>query len=147
MKLFFLACTFAAASFTNRSFASDGSAITPQVLHSFETTFTGAKNADWTVTEHLFKVQFALNEQYITAFYNADGSMAALTRNISPVQMPVSLQTSLKKDYKGYWVAELFELSNEDGIQYYVTLEDADNKVILRSSAATWNLYQKQHKS
>lgn len=146
MKMFVLAFTLVTTFFAKSSFANDGAAIEPEVLKSFQATFAAAKNADWTVTEDLYKVQFALNDQRITAFYQKDGTMAAITRNISPMQLPVSLHTTLKNDYKSYWVVELFELSNEEGVQYYVTLENADSKVVLRSSAATWSLFQKQRK-
>src|SRR3954451_10605139 len=146
MKMFVIAFTLVASLFTKSSFANDGSAITPEVLKSFETTFATAKDADWSVTENLYKVQFALNEQHITAFYNQDGTMAAVTRNINPLQLPVSLQTALKNEYKSYWIAELFELSNDEGVQYYVTLENADSKTVLKSSGASWSLFQKQRK-
>src|SRR5215217_6332016 len=143
MKKFVIAFTLVASVFTKSSFANNGAAIAPEVLKSFQSTFAAAKDADWSVTQNMYKVQFALNEQHITAFYNQDGSMAALTRNISPLQLPVSLQASLKNNYKGYWIAELFELSNDDGVQYYVTLENADGKLVLKSTAATWNYFQK----
>ena len=146
MKMFVFALTLVASVFTKSSFANDGGAVAPEVLKSFESTFAAAKNADWSMTENLYKVQFALNEQHITAFYQKDGTMAAVTRNINPLQLPVSLQTALKNEYKSYWIAELFELSNEDGVQYYVTLEDADNKTVLKSSGTSWNFYQKQRK-
>lgn len=146
MKMFFFALTLVTTLFTKSSFANEGTAIEPEVLKSFQTTFAAAQNADWTETENLYKVQFALNDQRITAFYQKDGTIAAITRNISPMQLPVSLHTALKNDYKSYWVVELFELSNEDGVQYYVTLEDADSKIVLKSTAATWNLFQKQRK-
>ena len=146
MKMFVLAFTIAASVFTKSSFANEGAAIAPEVLKSFQSTFATAKDADWSVTENMYKVQFALDGQYITAFYNQDGSMAAFTRNISPLQLPVSLQTALKNSYKSYWIAELFELSNDEGVQYYVTLEDADGKMALKSTSGTWNYFQKLRK-
>jgi hypothetical protein len=76
-----------------------------------------------------------------------DGMMAALTRNITVMQLPVNLQTSLKNEYSNYWVSDLFEVSNEEGTQYYVTLENADVKLIMKSAAASWTTYQKDRKN
>lgn len=146
MRTFVIAATLAATLFAKRSFASDGVAIAPEVLRSFQSTFATAQEADWSVTPDFYKVQFALNGQYITAFYKSDGTMAALTRNISSQQLPVSLQATVKNDYKDYWISGLFELSNDEGVQYYVTLENADATMILKSSGSTWSLFQKQRK-
>lgn len=146
MKMIVIAFTLLASVFTKSSFANDGVVTPGEVLKSFQSTFAAAKNADWSLTEDFYKVQFALDGQYITAFYKADGTMAAITRNISPVQLPVALQTNLKNEYKAYWISGLFELSNDEGVQYYVTLENADTKVVLKSSSTMWNTYQKQRK-
>jgi hypothetical protein len=121
--------------------------VTPVVLKSFETTFSNAKEADWTVSNNFYKVQFALDGQYISAFYNANGDLVALTRNISSSQLPVMLQVDLKKQTDKYWITELFELTNEEGTSYYVALENADSKIVLRSTDnRNWESYSKSHK-
>ena len=146
MKTVVIALTLLASVFTKASLANDAKAVTPEVLKAFQSTFATAKGADWTVTDDLYKVQFALDGQYITAFYKADGTIAAITRHIPSVQLPVNLLTALKNDYKEYWISELFELSNDEGVQYYVTLENADAKTVLKSSGATWSFFQKGRK-
>ena len=146
MKRLAIALSLFATVFTTSSFASDGT-VSPEVLKSFQSTFATAKDIDWSVTEELYKVHFTLNGQHITAFYKMDGTMAALTRNITVMQLPVNLQASLKNDYKNYWVSDMFEVSNEEGTQYYVTLENADVKMIMKSAAASWTTYQKDRKN
>ena len=145
MKMLVIAFTLLASVYTQSSIASDG-IVTPEVLKSFQSQFGAAKNADWTQTEDFYKVQFALDGQFITAYYKSDGTIAAFTRNITVFQLPVYLQTALKNEYKEYWVSGLFELSNDDGTQYYVTLENADHQLILKSVSATWITFQKQRK-
>ena len=146
MKSVVIALTLVASVFTKSSFANNGTDVAPEVLRAFQTTFAAAKDADWSMTSDLYKVQFAMEGQYITAFYRADGTIAAVTRHIPSLQLPVNLQTSLKNEYKTYWISELFELSNEEGVQYYVTLENADTKLVLKSSAGTWNSFEKIRK-
>lgn len=146
MKIPVIALMLLACIVTKSSYASDG-IVSPEVLKSFQSSFAAAKDADWTTAPDFYKVQFRLDGQYITAFYRKEGTMAALTRNISSVQLPVSLQAAMKNEYKNYWIAELFELSNDDGVQYYATLEDADTKLILKSSGASWSVFQKGRKN
>ena len=73
--------------------------------------------------------------------------MLALTRNISSLQLPITLQASLKKNYENFWISDLFEVANEQGTTYYVTLEDGDTKLVLKSGHSEWSTFQKQRKS
>ena len=87
-----------------------------------------------------------MNGQYVSAFYDGEGKMVALTRNITSFQLPISLQTEIKNCYDQYWISDLFEVADEQGTTYYVTLQNADSKLILKSSSTTWTTYQKQRK-
>jgi hypothetical protein len=130
------------------SFAKGDDKVSPVVLESFKTSFKQATEVDWTVKEDMYKAQFNLEGQYITAFYNCDGKMVAMTRNIATTHLPISLQTSLKAQIEDLWITDLFEISNEEGTSYYVTLENADTKQVLKASAnGEWSNYQKQRKS
>ncbi|MDB5195901.1 MAG: hypothetical protein JWP88_271 [Flaviaesturariibacter sp.] len=121
--------------------------INATVLKSFQSAFKGAKEVDWSVSTSYVKAQFALDGQYISAFYTNEGELIALTRNITANQLPVMLQTNLKKEIADFWITELFEISNEEGTSYYVTLEDADSKVVLKSTNnKDWTTYKKSRK-
>ena len=136
----------ALSSFSLTSNATD--VVSAKALKSFQTTFAQATEAEWTVTENYYKVQFLLNGQTISAFYNDEGKLITVTRNISSLQLPIILQTELKKEYNNYWITDLFEMSSDYGAEYYLTLEDADNKTILKSSVGsnTWTVYLKLRK-
>ena len=54
---------------------------------------------------------------------------------------------SLKKKYEGFWISDLFEASKNDSTNYYITVENADTKIILNSSGTGWNVYNKIKKS
>jgi len=146
MKPILIAVALLASTFT-KSFASDGPTVEPTVLKSFKTTFANATEVDWSTTQDLYKAVFLLNGQYITAYYNGDGTMQALSRHISAASLPMMLQTTLKTDYKNLWITDVFEVTNDNGLHYYVTLENADTKVILKSLATTWGTYLKVKKA
>ncbi|MGZ4019990.1 MAG: hypothetical protein ACXVJ5_13140, partial [Flavisolibacter sp.] len=70
-----------------------------------------------------------------------------LTRNISSLQLPITLQADLKQRYDCYWISDVLEVANEEGTSYYITLETADEKLTLKSNSDSWSTFQKQRKS
>jgi hypothetical protein len=146
MKRFLITLTVLFSLISMSSFASD-SKVDSRVLKSFETSFKNATEVDWTVTNNFYKAKFSLNGQYVAAYFDASGNMMAITRNISSTQLPIALQTNLKNNYEGLWISDLFEVANEEGTTYYVTVENADTKLILKSSVSDWATYQKERKS
>ncbi|HEX2534992.1 MAG TPA: hypothetical protein VHK69_14710 [Chitinophagaceae bacterium] len=148
MKKLFTALTLAATLFVSSAFAGEIKA-NPEVLKSFEGAFgKQASEVSWSVSENLYKAHFALNGQYATAFYTPEGTLLAVSRNITSLQLPLPLQTTLKKDFSEYWISDLFEISNDSGIEYYVTLENADARIVLKASGGlNWSTFQKARKS
>jgi len=147
MKRFLLTLTIALIGLS--SFASNEETIVSEkALQSFKSSFKDASEISWSVSESYFKASFTLNGQYVAAYYSTEGEMIALTRNISSLQLPIALQASLKKGYDEFWISDLFELANEEGTSYYITLENAENKVVLKASAnSDWSVFKKQRKS
>jgi hypothetical protein len=146
MKRFLITLTVLFSLISMSSFASD-SKVDSRVLKSFQSSFKNATEVDWTVSNNFYKANFTLNGQYVAAYFDESGNMMAITRNISSTQLPISLQTNLKNNYEGFWITDLFEVANEEGTTYYVTVENADTRLILRSSSSDWATYQKQRKS
>src|SRR6476469_7666830 len=110
MKRLLFVFTLSLTLISFRSFAGDVE-VSVAIRESFQNSFKNAKEVNWTMVDHYYKASFILNEQYISAFYDADGKMIALTRNISLDQLPISLQLALKKNYGSYWITNLFEMS------------------------------------
>ena len=128
------------------AFASEEN-VDKKVLNAFSQEFAGAKDVKWTTNETFYKASFVFNGQYVYAFYQLDGELLAMTRNITSLDLPISLQTSLKKGYEGYWISDLFEISNSEGTKYYITMENADSKLVLKSTnAADWVGFKKSAK-
>lgn len=144
MKKIIIMLAVAISSFT--AFASDEN-VNSNVLSSFNKEFAGAKDVQWTTTNSYYKASFVFNDQFVSAFYQLDGELIATSRNISSLDLPISLQTSLKKRYNKYWISDLFEISNNEGTSYYITLDKADSKVVLKSSGnGNWGTFSKTTK-
>ena len=129
------------------AFAKDVT-ITKQVIESFRSNFSNIKEITWTITDSYYKAAFTLNEQKVFAFFNCDGEYLGLTRYISTFQLPLNLQSDLKRHYGQKWVTDLFEVSNDEGTAYYITIEDSNTKFILNSTpGGDWHLYKKEKKN
>lgn len=124
-----------------------GEEVNPRVLASFKNEFASAKEVAWTVTADYFKAEFTFNGQYVNAFYNTDGELMGLTRNITSLDLPMNLQASLKKSYEDFWISDLFEITRSNNTGYYITLENADTKIVLKATAGEdWSIYKKVKK-
>ena len=121
--------------------------VSRKVLASFKTEFANAKDVEWETGNNYFRAAFTMNEQRIFAFFNANGKMLSIARYISSVQLPVNLFVDIKNDYSNYWISDLFEVSNSEGLHYYVTLETAESKLVMRSdNGGSWSTYNKSEK-
>ena len=123
------------------SFAASGDSINGEIRMSFKKDFQNAHIMSTEAHKGFTKLTFKMNEMIMFAFYSEDGQLLAVTRNIVSSQLPVTLQMSLKNDYKGYWITELFELTGDDENSYYISLENADSKIVLRSFGDSWEIY------
>jgi hypothetical protein len=135
--------TLAVALSTLCSFAGEEN-VNAKVLNAFNTEFASAQEIKWTAGKNYYKAVFVLNNQYVSAFYNTDGELLGLTRYISSLDLPLNLQSGIRKGFSNYWIADLFEVSNSEGTSYYITMENADGRIVLKStSGSDWSVYQK----
>src|SRR5215218_4574815 len=102
MKRLFITLTIALSFISFSSFAS-GEDVNPAALKSFNSSFKNATEVNWSVSNTYYKANFALDGQYVAAYYDAEGKTIAITRNISSFQLPITLQANLKKNYQDFW--------------------------------------------
>ena len=136
--------TMLALTLTLASFAFAGETINKQALNAFQSEFAGATDVAWKAGGSYYEEVFTINDQRLFAFYNDRGEFMAVTRFISPTELPNYLRKSLKRSYSNCWISDLFEIRHADDRSYYVTLENADTKIILKSiNGSKWSLYNK----
>lgn len=62
-------------------------------------------------------------------------------RNIVSTQLPSALLTSIKTDYKDYWITECYSNGKKKRQDYFVTLENADQTVQLKATdKSSWEV-------
>jgi hypothetical protein len=135
----------ATATFANETNKNNN--VDERVEKSFRKEFSTAVETSWTKINDIYKAQFVLNGQVMFAYLNEEGVLLGAYRNILSNQLPMSLMTQLKEDYAGYWISELFELAKDSQTNYYITLENGDQKIMLKSeNANNWNIKTKAKK-
>ena len=138
--------TLAVALGTLVAFAGEEN-VDRKVLDAFKNEFTAAEQVEWTAGDNFYKAAFIFNNKHVFAFYNIDGELMGITRYLSSMDLPLNLQVSLKKSYANYWISDLFEVAKKDNTTYYITLENADTKIVLKSTDGnSWESYQKSKK-
>jgi len=121
--------------------------VNRKVLNAFKNEFSAAQQVEWTTGNNFYKAAFIFNNKHVFAFYNMDGELIGITRYMSSMDLPLNLQVSLKKNYTNYWISDLFEVAKKEGTTYYITLENADTKIVLKATDGNnWEGYQKTKK-
>jgi len=129
------------------AFAATNNEVNQLASNAFHKDFANARNVVWEQKQDYVKVTFTMNDQVMFAYYNEAGDLRAVVRNIVSGQLPINLLTGLKKEYSGFWISDLFEIATDDHTTYYVTLENADKKIVLKSDAIeSWSVYAKTRK-
>ena len=138
--------SFAGSSFDKVTKGEEN--VSSKVLNAFKTEFNTVKDVEWTAENEYFKASFVYNEKHVFAYYNESGELLGLTRYISPVDLPLNLQIGLKKKGNGYWISDLFEVAKNEVTSYYITLENADSKIVLTSiGGSNWEEFKTVKKS
>jgi hypothetical protein len=130
------------------AFANNNESADAKAKQTFNSNFTGVSHVMWQRENAFEKATFTMNNQVMFAYFDDNGDLVATTRNILSDQLPIHLLTDLKKNYADHWITELFEIATQGETTYYVTLENAEETVVLRSSDFNnWSTYKKIKRS
>lgn len=133
------------AAFANTPNNTTG--VKQEVEISFKKVFASATNTSWSKINDLYRAQFEMDGQVLFAFLNEDGELVGVYRNILSTQLPLQLSSELKQNYSDYWINDLFEVAKENHTQYYVTIENANHQMVLKSeNGIDWIVYSKTKK-
>jgi hypothetical protein len=121
--------------------------VNPAVLHAFNSKFPNAQEVSWVAGDKYYKAAFSYYGTWMSAWYTTTGKFISVTRNFSSTELPLYLRNSLKTRYAGYWITDLVEESGKSGFSYYITIENADKRIVLKSkSGDDWETYNEYEK-
>jgi len=112
----------------------------------FHKDFQNAELISTSTGTGFVKVIFKMSSMILTAFYSNSGELLAVTHNITSTQLPLQLLMQVKRNYSGYWISDLFEYNANGSSSYFLTLENADSKITLRSNDRDWEKFDKTTK-
>jgi hypothetical protein len=122
---------------------SNDDKVPVSVTSEFSRNFSLASNVQWEKIGSYYKVSFNQSEMTLFAFYTEDADFMGIANIMLSDKLPVSLQSQIKKNYEGYWITDLFKFSITDNPGYFIALENADQKIMLKSdSYQNWYLYK-----
>ncbi len=121
--------------------------VNPKVIKAFNSAFVSVNDVTWTTGSDFYKASFTYNSKYVYAYYSLEGKLLGITRLMATSELPLILQTSIKNKYAEMWVTDLFEVANADGTTYYLTVEDAENVMVVKSAGGSdWVTFKKTKK-
>jgi len=143
MKPFFLAVALFLAAITTQSFANDVK-VTPATLANFHMQFRDAADVQWTSVNHLYRADFTINDVHTIAFFNkSDGALVVTSNYITVADLSRDLQRDLKKHTATSTLMELYVVQGDDALDYYATIEQAGQKIVLKSVFNKWVIHKK----
>ncbi len=116
--------------------------VDPQAFSTFHQKFAEARDVNWVTTDNYIQASFMLNEQQMFAFFNRNGEMVGVSRKIVGNQLPIILQTELKK-YKNGGISEMIEFATPEETAYFATIETAHHTTTLKGNRNMWSVYKK----
>jgi hypothetical protein len=117
------------------------------VIASFHKEFRTADVMQVENKKDYTKLTFRMDGVVMFAYYSEDGDLMAVVRNILSTQLPIRLLMDLKENHGDCWITDLFEVDRNGQSVYYVSLENSDMKITLRSAnSANWETYTKENK-
>ena len=117
--------------------------ISPQAIIEFKKTFKDAVNIEWSQLGDLSRVRFNYNNETVYAFYNEEGERISMGRTISIRQLPLPLQIQFQNRFTDYTVLEVFEIYNDNGMSFYISVKSSNKKIILKSLGMNWVVFSK----
>jgi len=129
------------------TFANDGIKPSELLQKEFSHEFAQATDVKWEKVADYYKASFIEDGQSLVVYFDAFNKIESISRSIGTNMLPLILQKDLKnKISESSWVADCFELSGKNGTQYYVVLENADQKTIYQADGFSWSVYKKTDK-
>ena len=112
MKKLITAAVLSTVLLVNAAFANKTETVNYKVENTFNQEFAQAKEVNWQKTDNFYRAAFKMDNEVMTAYFTLQGEFMGVVQNMLSSQLPVNLQTSLKKEYEGYWITELFEFTS-----------------------------------
>ena len=141
MKKTILSLAIVLAVFST-AFANSPTGRNDRAVAAFHKDFHKASNVSFVATDNYVMATFLMDKETLFAYYDFDGNLIGLVQHILTSSLPDNLRKDIKKHYGNYWVSELFQVTNDNGVYYYILLKNADENIVLSTEGTnSWHSY------
>ena len=129
MKKIILSIVIGLAVFST-AFAKPDS-VNDRAVAAFQKDFRKASDVSWASTNNYVMATFIMDNETQFAYYDYQGNLIGVVHHILTSNLPADLSSEIKKRYSNYWVSELFQITTEEGVSFYIRLKNADETIAL----------------
>jgi len=127
------------------SYATDAP-VNEKVLTAFNAVFGYVKHVDWTERANEYEAYFKEASVVTRVRYDKEGNIVMSIRSYGEAQLPLLIQSKIKKAYPAMKVFGVTEISYNEETQYEISLEGEKSWVILKSDASGYLQVSKKFK-
>jgi len=122
--------------FLTSSFAFTDTSINARIKSVFEKDFAAYTNLKWTIYEDVYVASFKLKDVQLTAAYNENAELLAVTRYITFSQLPLKVSKAIEEKYGTYAIDQSAIELSADQTSYYVNVENEKFALRIKSDAS-----------
>jgi len=120
----------------NGAYGLNAEVTNQKVKTAFSIKFRQADKVTWKQVKEIYFAQFEINNREYGAAYSKEGEMIAVSRKLTPDQLPLAVANSLEERFKGYIMPkQITEIIMDGATNYYLTLEGASRFLQIKCSA------------
>ena len=138
-SLLTISLVFVATSFANTTPDPGNKKLTAELAKHFST----AQSVSWNQVAMITTANFILDGQYLAAHFSPEAKMLGISKNVAAADLPLNMKLELRDYFDKYWISNIFEYATPASDAYYVTLENADSKLVLKSEGGAFEVYKK----
>jgi len=110
--------------------------IDPKILAAFQKEFAFAENVKWSAMNEFTAATFSLYGNGFTAWYNTDGELSSVTRNILYMELPLSVIKTIENRFTNAEFSGISEVTRNNQTIYYLHMEKKGKKYLLKAYPA-----------
>jgi hypothetical protein len=93
------------------------------------------------------KVSFVLDSHRMEAYFNSDDELEGYVRDVMSTELPLAVTMSLAKNFPGEAFYGAREVSNDEGVSYWLYLDHQDKLYNVKTSSIGEILEMKKRKN
>lgn len=133
MKKYFIVFPLLVLLCSTTVFANDPD-VDPRIVSAFQREFSFAKDVKWDVDGEFTKASFSFYDHGVIAFYNTEAELVSIARNILYMQLPLSIITSLEREYAGAEFLGITEVSRNGDTKYLLTILKKGKRYLMKAT-------------